>query len=90
MEIDGKGGGRLPFSVYCLCSLMALTILFVLLSSLAFCKEITAQMAAGIHPIRVIWRMRQIRPVSIRPLSRNDNQGNKIAIKVMTHLSFLA
>lgn len=67
-------------------SLMALSILLALLSSLAFCNEMTAQTAAGIHPIRVIWRIRQRIPVRIRPLSINDNQGSKIAIKVIPHL----
>jgi hypothetical protein len=57
------------------------------LSSLAFCKEITAQIAAGIHPIRVIWRIRQMIPVMILPLKRKLNQGSKIAIRVIAMLS---
>lgn len=70
-----------------LLSRMARSILLALLSSLAFCKEITAQIAAGIHPIRVICSIRQMMPVMILPLNRKLNQGSKIAISVMALLS---
>jgi hypothetical protein len=68
-------------------SRIARSILLVLLSSLAFCKEITAQIAAGIHPINVICRMRQMMPVMILPLKRKLSQGSKIAISVIAMLS---
>ena len=51
--------------------------------ALAFCKEITAQIAAGTQPISVICKIRQIIQVSILPLKRKDKNGKKIAIKVM-------
>lgn len=63
--------------------LMAFINLSFLLSSRAFCKEITAQIAAGIQPKMVICRMRQIIPVRILPRKMNDKAGNKMAIKVM-------
>lgn len=40
-------------------------------------------MAAGIQPINVICNIRQIIPVSNFPLSMNDKNGKKIAIRVM-------
>jgi hypothetical protein len=57
-----------------------------LLSAREFWSEITAQIAAGIQPIRVIWRMRQRIPVSIRPRSRKETKGRKMAIRVMGKL----
>jgi len=45
--MPGFRGYRLP-------SFIALTILLVLVSALSLFKEITAQAAAGIQPIRVI------------------------------------
>lgn len=62
---------------------MALIILSVLLSALAFCKEITAQIAAGIHPIKVICKMRQMIPVNILPLNKNERKGKNMAMRVM-------
>jgi hypothetical protein len=56
---------------------------FVLFSPLAFCKEMTAQTAAGIQPISVICNNRQIMPVKILPLKKKDNQGMRMAISVM-------
>ena len=51
--------------------------------ALEFCKEITAQIAAGTQPISVICKIRQIIEVNILPLKRKDKNGKKIAIKVM-------
>jgi hypothetical protein len=62
---------------------MAFTILSVLLSALALLSDTTAQIAAGIQPISVICKMRQIIPVRIFPLRKKESQGNKIAIKVI-------
>jgi hypothetical protein len=53
------------------------------MSAREFCNEITAHTAAGIHPINVIWRIRQMMPVKIRPLNINERNGRKMAIKVM-------
>lgn len=62
---------------------MALIILSVRLSALAFCREITAQMAAGIHPINVICKIKQRIAVNIFPLNRKDKDGISIAINVI-------
>jgi hypothetical protein len=62
---------------------IALINFLLRLSALAFCKEITAQTAAGIQPIKVICKIKQIIPVSILPRSRNEINGKKMAIKVM-------
>lgn len=56
-----------------------------LLSALEFCKEMTAQIAAGIHPISVICNSKQIIDVSILPLSKKETNGKKMAIKVMVY-----
>jgi hypothetical protein len=53
------------------------------LSALAFCNERTAQIAAGIHPIKVICRIRHKRAVRIFPLNRKEIHGKKIAISVI-------
>jgi hypothetical protein len=53
------------------------------LSDLAFCKEINAHVAAGIHPISVICKIRHIIDVSILPLKNKDKNGKKIAINVI-------
>jgi len=53
------------------------------LSALEFCREITAQIAAGIQPIKVICKIRQIIAVNIFPLKRNEANGKKIAINVI-------
>ena len=53
------------------------------LSALAFCKEITAQIAAGIHPINVTCKMKQIKAVKILPLRKKESAGKKIAISVI-------
>jgi len=55
----------------------------VRLSALSFCREITAHMAAGIQPINVICKIKQMIAVSIFPLNRKDNDGISIAIKVI-------
>ena len=62
---------------------MALTSLSLRRSALEFCKEITAHTAAGIHPMRVICRIKQKMPVNIFPRSRKERNGKKMAIKVM-------
>lgn len=62
---------------------MVLISLLVRLSALEFCREITAQMAAGIHPIKVICKIRQRMQVRILPLKRKEIQGKKIAISVI-------
>jgi len=62
---------------------MALIILSVRLSALAFCKEITAQMAAGIQPINVICKIKQMIAVNIFPLNRKDKDGISMAINVI-------
>jgi len=43
----------------------------------------TAHIAAGIHPIRVICRIRQSIPVSILPRNIKEIKGKKMAIRVM-------
>lgn len=63
--------------------LMVLMSLLLRLSALEFCKEMTAQMAAGIHPIKVICKIRQIMQVRILPLKRKEIQGKKMAISVI-------
>lgn len=63
--------------------LMVLMSLLLRLSALEFCKEMTAQMAAGIHPIKVICKIRQIIQVRILPLKRKEIQGKKMAISVI-------
>lgn len=55
------------------------------LSALEFCKDITAHIAAGIHPIKVICKIKQIIAVNILPLKKNETHGKKIAISVMSN-----
>jgi len=62
---------------------MDLINLLLRLSALEFCREITAQIAAGIQPIKVICKIRQIMQVRILPLKRKDIHGKNIAISVM-------
>jgi hypothetical protein len=62
---------------------MVLMSLLLRLSALEFCREMTAQMAAGIHPIKVICKIRQIIQVRILPLKRKEIQGKKMAISVI-------
>ncbi len=40
-------------------------------------------MAAGNHPIKVICKIIQSKPLKIFPLKKKDNQGNKTAIKII-------
>jgi hypothetical protein len=54
-------------------------------SALEFSKEITAQIAAGIHPIKVICKIKQMIDVTILPLKKNDTKGKKIAINVISY-----
>lgn len=53
------------------------------LSALEFCNEITAQIAAGIQPIKVICKIRQRIEVSILPLKKKETNGKNIAINVI-------
>jgi hypothetical protein len=53
------------------------------LSDRAFCKEITAQTAAGIQPIKVSCKIRQMMPVKILPLNIKEIKGKNMAISVM-------
>jgi hypothetical protein len=56
------------------------------LSALEFCKEITAQIAAGIQPIKVICKIRQMIAVNILPLKKKEANGKKMAINVILFL----
>lgn len=53
------------------------------LSALEFWRDITAQIAAGIHPINVICKMKQIKAVKILPRRKKESAGKKIAISVI-------
>ncbi|MDR6561017.1 hypothetical protein J2Y60_001086 [Arcicella sp. BE140] len=63
--------------------LIALINLSLRRSALAFCNDITAHIAAGIQPINVTCKSKQIIPVSIRPRRRNERKGKNIAINVI-------
>ena len=57
-------------------------------SVLYWLNAYTAQIAAGTHPINVIWRIKQIMPAIGRPMVKNNNQGNnKAMIKRITKIS---
>ena len=56
------------------------------LAFLASSNEATAQIDAGIQPISVNCRTTQSIPVRILPLKKNDNQGNKTAINIITQM----
>lgn len=58
------------------------------LSALEFCSDTTAHMAAGIHPMSVICRIRHKRAVRSFPLNRKDSEGKNMAIKVIIVFSF--
>jgi hypothetical protein len=58
------------------------------LSALAFWRDITAHIAAGIHPINVICRMKQIKAVKILPLRKKESAGKKIAIRVIERFKY--
>jgi hypothetical protein len=49
-------------------------------SALASCKESTAQIDAGIHPIIVICKSKHKIAVNILPLKKKDSVGKMIAI----------
>jgi hypothetical protein len=66
---------------------MARTILLVRLSARALFNETTAQMAAGIQPSNVSCNKRQITPVSILPLIKNDNHGSNMAMSVILKIA---
>ena len=65
------------------CLLNSLIIRLVRLSSLAFCKLITAHTAAGIQPISIACNSKQIIPVMILPRKKKDKAGNRMAMSVM-------
>src|SRR5690606_6612758 len=46
-------------------------------------REATAHIAAGNQPINVNCKKRQIKPINIFPLKKNDSQGNKTAINII-------
>jgi hypothetical protein len=48
-------------------------------SAREFWRDTTAQTAAGIQPIKVTWRIKQIIPEKIFPRNMKDNHGNKMA-----------
>lgn len=66
--------------------LIVLINLLLHLSALEFCKEITAHIAAGIQPIKVICKIKQIIQVKILPRKRKDMHGKNIAISVIIYL----
>jgi hypothetical protein len=43
-------------------------------------------MAAGIHPINVIWSMKQINAVKILPRKKKESAGKKMAISVIERI----
>jgi hypothetical protein len=43
----------------------------------------TAHIAAGIHPITVICKIKQIIPVNIFPRRKNERNGKNIAMRVI-------
>lgn len=65
--------------------LISLTIFRVLRSAYILFNEVKAQIKAGIHPIMVICKNKQIIPERILPCKINDNQGRK---KAITYLIF--
>jgi hypothetical protein len=66
--------------------LIALINLLLRLSALEFWSETTAQIAAGIQPIKVICKIKQIRAVKILPLIKKEMDGKNIAISVIIKL----
>jgi hypothetical protein len=56
------------------------------LSALEFSSEITAQIAAGIQPIKVTCKIRQRVEVRILPLKKKETNGKNIAINVIALL----
>jgi len=52
-------------------------------SAREFCSDTTAQTAAGIQPIKVTCRIKQIIPEKIFPRNMKDNHGNKMASNVI-------
>lgn len=56
------------------------------LSALEFCSEITAQIAAGIQPIKVICKIKQRIEVSILPLKKKETHGKNMAINVIINV----
>ncbi len=63
--------------------LMAFINFELRLSALEFCKDRTAQIAAGIQPISVICKIKQMIQVKIFPLKRKEIHGKNIAINVI-------
>ena len=73
----------------CYFTFKALISLSLRLSALEFCNEITAQIAAGIQPIKVTCKIRQRIDVSILPLKKKETNGKNIAINVIVFLGCL-
>jgi len=48
-----------------------------------------AHIAAGSHPINVICKIKQRNPDNILPLKKKDNQGTKIAIRIIMCILFI-
>jgi hypothetical protein len=62
----------------------SLYVFFITLSALEFSKEITAQIAAGIQPIKVICKIKQMIDVTILPQKRKIRK-EKNAINVIIY-----
>ena len=69
-------------SVHCL--FIALMSRLLRFSARASLKDMSAQIAAGNQPIKVICSTRQMMPASTFPLSKKDNQGRSIASSVIS------
>lgn len=63
--------------------LIALMIFSVRFSARLLFNDNTAQIAAGIQPNNVNCNTRHKSPEKTLPLKMNDNQGRKIAIKII-------
>ncbi|REG99660.1 hypothetical protein [Flavobacterium aquicola] len=72
--------------IACYLDFIALISLLLRLSALEFCSDITAQIAAGIQPIKVICRIKHRIDVSIRPRKKKERNGKNIAINVIIFL----
>lgn len=62
---------------------IALINLLLRLSALEFCRDTTAQIAAGIQPIKVICKIKQSSAVKILPLKTKEIHGKNNAISVI-------
>jgi hypothetical protein len=64
-------------------SLIALMSFSLRLSARSLFKDITAHIAAGNQPIKVICKIRQIIPNAIFPLNIKDRKGRSIANNII-------